>query len=253
MLFIGLIAISNTLFNGIIGNQCQISRLPNQQESNFDYSSNEMEFPNRIDENMLAILEKIPVNEREKIEGFFREMVTNESMGYVIFGNKPMIWCGLYAKELFFNENHSWAFIANRSWINYLAWEKYQHLFPMLNYIFRIYEDDDNRNCYYLILINKKICITAIQKNINLFKQKLGDSISPEEIMHQLEVREDICKDVLKGNDDLLGILLGFGTHNSQVCQKMIDFLKDKDGLLFDKKKSIEFCWSRIDFFPSHL
>lgn len=76
---------------------------------------------------------------------------------------------------------------------------------------------------------------------MQLFQRKLGRSVTPDKILYQLESAEDVLEDILKGNEDLLGILLGFGKHNSQLYQKRqnLDKIRGQPPFDFNKVKEI--------------
>ncbi len=199
-------------------------------------------------ENIQLILENLSGEDRESLDKFFRNLIVFDSIGYVIFGYKPMVWGNLSAKKTCINLRSTEIIFYDRSWNDYLVWKKYQHLFQMKNYIFRVYNSpyiDDNRD---FLFINKKKCIETVQDNLNLFKKKLGNSITAEYILQQLETKEDIIDEVFHGNEDLLGLLLGFGKHNSQTYQNRLE-LENQYRPPFDIDK---ICNIKLTGFPSN-
>ncbi len=187
---------------------------------------------------IISLLEKIPKKDRMSLESFFRHIISYESFGYVIFGNKPMVLCGAYPRSIHLNWNKSSLWDYDFLWKNYLVWEKYQHFFPMPHYILRAYPSNQCQDVYEIIFINKKKCLQAIYQHLALFQEKLGRNIHPETILDQLGSKNYTIDRVLNKNEDLFGILLGFGHHNSESFQKRQKFYHQVRGLLpcyFDK------------------
>jgi hypothetical protein len=54
-----------------------------------------------------------------------------------------------------------------------------------------------------------------------------------------LNIKENIIEDVFNGNEDLLGLLLGFGKYNSQIFQKRLE-LKDKYRPSYDLEVTLQ-------------
>jgi hypothetical protein len=190
--------------------------------------------------NILKLIENIPSEDRRSLEEFFQYLVKNEPIGYVIFGDKPMAWCGFYSNSGACICPRNQNFIpSDRVFENYLVWNSYKQLFQIKNFIFRIVKSKVWESQYDIIFVNKKTCHNVIHKNLKLFQRKLGRSITPDKIISGLESKDDILEDVLKGNEDLLGILLGFGIHNSQLFQKRqnLDKMQGMPPFDFDKVK----------------
>lgn len=122
--------------------------------------------------NILKIIEKIPSSDRRSLEDFFQYLVKNEPLGYVIFGDKPMLWCGFYssAGNYFHPSCHS--FISNnRLFNNYLVWNSYKHFFSMKEFIFRVVKSKISEFQYDVILVNKKNVTMRSKTICNYFKE----------------------------------------------------------------------------------
>lgn len=169
-----------------------------------------------------SILTTIPEEDKSNIEQFWRHQFAFNLFGHVMFGSKPMVW-GDIDLELFnisFTEHQGIKY--NPIKHQYKAWKKYKHLFPTQNYILKVFDSNDGYRFPAILFINKKACLNVIQKNIRLFKRILGNLITPKEILHRLETNASSLE-ALNGSHALLGIVLGFGTHNSIEYQKWSD------------------------------
>lgn len=163
-----------------------------------------------------AQLESIDKKDYERLERFFNYIIHRSSIGYSLCGEKPL------ATESFINltkipsghghrlpkiifEHYGYSIL----WNGWKCWERYAHLFPSQNFVLRFIEKMDT-----LVLINKSVCKTVIEENIDLFHKYLNTSETPKEIL------DKICYP--KGNEEylfkhtaLLGILYGYGRNNS--------------------------------------
>jgi hypothetical protein len=170
-----------------------------------------------------SYLEKIPIQEKHSLENFFKCLVCSKYFGYVIFGSKPMVWEDFYSNVIAINLNYmtiSNFYLYDSIALDFKCWKKYQHLFPMKKYILRIVEDPDEPSNYIIIFINKKNFLNIVSTYLDHFKKVLGDDITPESLMAQVQTKTNILNDVLRGNHQLFGLLLGFGWHNTSMFQK---------------------------------
>jgi hypothetical protein len=193
------------------------------------------------EESIRSRLNKIPLAEKKELENFFKYLFTREHIGYVIFDSKPIVIADFFAKHLSINVHSgktSHIFRYNCVWNNYKSWEKYQNLFPMKNYLLRIFKDPADSSTYLITFINLKLCLKTIEENIDLFRKILGNSFTPKSLLEKIKSSEDILKEVLNDNHYLQGILLGYGNHNSLIFQKRSDF---KNNL---NKYKPPYCWN---------
>ncbi len=177
------------------------------------------------EQDIQIILKEMPEGDKECLEHFFRNMVSYQYFGYVLLGHKPMIMLQLYTNNIRFDPDEKEIFKYTRLWRGYTIWQKYFSSLKMENYLCRSYRHKEEPNYQTFIFLKKDKILAVIQDNIELFKKKLGLSITAESILKQLETKDHILEEVLKGNHDLLGILLGFGSHNSRTYQKSRNLL----------------------------
>lgn len=176
------------------------------------------------------IIEKIPSQDKESLNNLFRYLITFESIGYVLYGDKPMVWDSFFSGNFYLTLKKARIFNFNRSWEDYLVWKKYQHFFSIENFIFRVFPSSYDSKYMSYLFINKKNVIKKIKTHFKVFKQKLGEAITPEIILSRLETKDKIIEEVFEGHEDLLGILLGFGVHNSLMYQKRENLDRSEKG-----------------------
>jgi hypothetical protein len=75
-------------------------------------------------------------------------------------------------------------------------------------------------NSPVIFLINKSDFRKAVNTHIKLFKNLLGEDIDCEIILNQIEQEDSDIREILHRHDCLIGILLGFGKHNSILYEK---------------------------------
>ncbi len=96
------------------------------------------------------------------------------------------------------------------------TWSKYQRYFPKKKMIFRIIGSEENDCTIKILLIHKEHFRNIVFKHQKLFESVLGQKIDITKMLKSFEHDEDPIRTVLKNNHLLLGILYGFGVHNSQ-------------------------------------
>lgn len=174
------------------------------------------------------ILNEISADDQKSLECFFRYLVTYENFGYVLFGKKPMAWMHLNVKSVLFDKENPKIWKYNHLLEGYKTWLKYQHLLRMENYVFRNYPHKDDDSFHTIMFFKKQKILEIIKDNLSLFKENLGLSMTPEKILRDLETKYNILEEVFHGNHYLLGILLGYGVHNSAQFQKRYLLFRQK-------------------------
>ena len=158
--------------------------------------------------------------EKDILEEFFKELITKHHFGYVLFGNKPMATCGiaehvdilyLFSEDALKNQK------LQKGW---QTWQARHHFLESDHFVLRLTKNPLCPAMRMLVLINRQLCLNCIKDHIQEFRQLLSEQIQPEEILTNLETKESILQEVLKNHEDLFGILLGYGTHNSSLYVK---------------------------------
>ena len=158
--------------------------------------------------------------DQEILESFFSYMISFECFGYVLAGVKPMAAGGFdthFTRENTLSEE---GIKQRRLRLGWETWEKYASLFPSKNFLLRLSKNPVAPSFYWVVLINKDLCLKCIEENLEIFKSVLGNSVTPQSILDRLVNEEDIFENVLRRHDALLGILFGYGRHNSIAFQK---------------------------------
>jgi len=158
-------------------------------------------------------------DEKWFLDFFFRNHLLRDSGAYVLKGCKPVglsdflgpkyylstvYWRG-YKRSVLFKKG-------------YEIWKKYQHMFPSISYCicYRKDEEDDDQG-FDVYLINKKNVLSVVSKNIEEFQAHLGPDITPEILLEKIINEGKPLTEILHGNAELLGMILGYGKHNSQL------------------------------------
>lgn len=155
------------------------------------------------------------------LDQFFRTMITSEEYGYVLEGTKPIsirlcdslsnlnITKNLASTEKEFNTTlliHDalpiWNQLCahqNKFVLKAVTLENKETPFPDLE----------------LLFINVSKLEQVIEKDINLFRYILGPTLTTQQITDQIVNSTESLMDSLQYNFTLIGIVLGFDTHNS--------------------------------------
>lgn len=155
------------------------------------------------------------------LDQFFRTMITSEEYGYVLEGTKPIsirlcdslsnlnITKNLASTEKEFNTTlliHDtlpiWNQLCahqNKFVLKAVNLENKETPFPNLE----------------LLFINVSKLEQVIEKDINLFRYILGPTLTTQQITDQIVNSTESLMDSLQYNFTLIGIVLGFDTHNS--------------------------------------
>lgn len=75
----------------------------------------------------------------------------------------------------------------------------------------------------HMIIINRRSFTKTVNDNIVLFRYILGRTLTAESLLSQLIKNQSEFWDVLKNNEALIGILLGYGSNNALVYSRSVD------------------------------
>jgi hypothetical protein len=215
-------------------------------------------FAERFD--LLNKMAEIPADEQEEIKSLFRHLFINDVFSYSLFGDKPLSCSRSIINntshekllKLLFLDGYCLSFLecyCEPSIIlkkNWEVWCKHKNKFKQTNYfLFQNRIGSQTR----LIIINKKSFLKVVNQHITLFKRVMGPLVSAETLLEAMQKEDINIFDTLHNNEGLLGILLGFGKHNSLVFQKREELI---DSLGKDLKK-IELINNEIDVLNKKL
>lgn len=184
------------------------------------------------------------------LEYFFRCLIQEDSIGYVLLGAKPMSFFSylkpkialtafqsdpVEATDLFFEGFDSRNSLFERG---FEVWKKYQHLFCGNNIFFDFIEQD--RELFYkkVSVFNKKLILEIIDSHFQKFK-RLGHFHITVSIFNAL-LRDSTVKHRFYAQDDLLGICLGYGERNATQFREMTGILKGLGWLGFTLREPSE-------------
>jgi hypothetical protein len=192
-------------------------------------------------------LDHISPSDKENLYLLFEYLFkSHESFAYTLFGDKPMSFSLIikpdpsmesildfirideYALFLLKENNLPSVFYEQ-------AWNKWESIASLKMKRF-LFLKRNIENFPAIFLINKEAFHKTINTHIKLFKNLLGKDINSEKILSQIEQENADIDEILHHHDSLLGILLGFGKHNS---------------LLFEKREILEKKLKRLAFIQS--
>lgn len=193
-------------------------------------------------------LQNIPKEDKEALEFLFREL-HYAPCSYVLFGDKPMSICSFLDVEVYHPQNYRFYdfmdfsigamrrnnLMGLKGWE---VWKKYRTSFPSSKYFLLENHDD---GCMTLVMINKHAILRIVEENIDLFRNTLGTELTPQTVLDRCVRSQDIFRDVLQYNDELLGILLGYGRHNALLFSRkhQIEGIRDSQKFSLMKKAMV--------------
>ena len=186
----------------------------------------------------LEIINSIPQQDREEIKSLFKNLFKIHTFAYSLYGDKPMTYgdvC-LEGNSLFWTyeicqldqlykeilEIYSEPCVLTKK--RWEIWKKYNNRFRMKKYLLMEKSIGKRKRIF---LINKEAFRKIIDNEIDIFKRIIGKEISSEKLLSEFQSENTNVLDLLNDSEGLLGILLGFGKHNSMLFQKREDILDD--------------------------
>jgi hypothetical protein len=158
------------------------------------------------------------------LDRFFREMVEHELFGYVIEGVKPL-------SAVSSAPCSASPYVAHMEVLIEEAIPVWKRLQPSQNnYVLKIAQEFDPRDgaSYHEIqFINKKKLREVVNSNLALFQFQIGPMYDCNGICHLIADSPYSLTRVLKANNILTGILLGYGTHNGLMGGRWEDLASE--------------------------
>jgi len=182
-------------------------------------------------------LQKIPFEDKQKLEKFFDYLMHNSMIGYSLCGEKPTSMETFpvlakiplqYAIKIFV-KHPGYSIV----WNGIESWQSYSHLFLSKNFVFRFVPAYNT-----IVLINKMAALKIIKDNLDLFQKYSYTNQTAAEFLEELCYPKDkdymICYDTT-----LLGILLGYGRNNSLAFAKRSYVQKLENFKLYNTNDSL--------------
>lgn len=158
-------------------------------------------------------LDSLSLNERSQLRIFFRKGVEIEGLGYsLFFSNKPVC---LYPISKLKNQSYR-ARIAAKGWE---VWKKHENSFCHENYLFFEERAPFSASVQHIFIVNKSALYRCLQIYYKEFAEILGDTFSPEAFVSELKEKKQL-RALIKNDEMLLGILLGYGKESASNCKK---------------------------------
>lgn len=164
---------------------------------------------------MTQELKKLSNEEKIALEVFFRKILLEDSFAYVLFGSKP-IATAMFYQHIPEAEKDELNCAVKKGWT---LWHKHKHRFILKNYILRSIGSEEDKGIK-IVLVNKKRLLEEVENNLPVFQQRLGKDFTPSKLLELFEYDPNPFKDVLQSQHLLIGIIYGFGKHNSSVFEK---------------------------------
>lgn len=149
------------------------------------------------------VLNEILPDHLSLLENFTRRLFCHEDFAYTLFNAKAL------AMEVCTSH------IGNKK---ITLFEKYLHLFNSEKFVFKETVIDNARKRF--IFINRSLFLKTVAGHIRLFRSELGESISPESLLAEIENSNKDIMEVLHHHEGLFGILLGYGKKNALIYHR---------------------------------
>lgn len=171
-------------------------------------------------------IHSIPSRDRRKIEELFAHFIQHDNLGFVLFGQtKTAAFCTipLSCEYSIFPSVASPLKYQKHLKQNWMIWNQYRHKFKHPNIIVcEEYDFLSQRLFLQVFFIDKKKLQHILDEYQNEFKETLGENFSSEKFLTQLETKRKL-RPLLKHDEMLLGILLGFGRESSSAFRNFAD------------------------------
>jgi hypothetical protein len=181
-------------------------------------------------------ISSLSLDERFVLEYFFRCLIQEDSIGYVLLGGKPMSFHS-YLKpkaivnaypfepikqlDLFFIGIDSQDALFHKG---LEIWKKHEHHFCGNNIFFDTFEEDQELHFMKVCVINKRLISSKFEKYFHRF-EKIDSSIKDVDSLFEALLHNQKFKEKFYSRHDLMGICLGYGEKNADLFQKMSTLL----------------------------
>lgn len=168
-------------------------------------------------EYVATVLRTLDPAEKQQIQAFFAALTGQSEAAYTLFGPKP--WTiDSYSSITKTGRNLRLSFPHTELALvdGWAAWERHANLFPSDVYDLRCIQSDEPTPHCTIIVINKPAMEQVIGRNADLFRTTLGIQGGANELQQQILSTTSLLKACTDDNN-LLGILLGYGTVNAKA------------------------------------
>src|SRR5262249_19654421 len=138
-------------------------------------------------------------------------LVNDSHFGYTLFGDKP-VSIASYFKITPWENFIELGQCDEIFWKRWKIWEKYRDQFNIQNYLLL---KENSLKVDEILIINKRNFLDTVVNYLDVFETILKKKINPKEFLSEIEQCQVSFYDSIQNNEMLLGILLGYGKHNS--------------------------------------
>ena len=150
------------------------------------------------------VLSNLTPHENRSLSRICRGLLYSSSLGYTLFGDKPVSFISIYRESRIDDEQSFF----QKSLISILRTCRQ----PIESACFAIVFEKTSRG-EDIYLINKKAFLNAVERNLSLFQTLLEKKLTPQELLQ--DILQKGLFEPLQGNHALFGIVLGFGRQNA--------------------------------------
>lgn len=168
---------------------------------------------------------EINPKDKEALRPLFEDWVFKNHFGYVLNGDKAIAIAGYFKITPIGNLLYGYAktkFNFQKSWS---VFEKYSKLLDSENFI--ILKNKENKiadvEISIITIVNKRKFLETVKDHLTLFTVTLGDKISPEDLLKKVSKRETSLWEILHKDEELYGILLGYGVEGSRTFKRKME------------------------------
>ena len=178
------------------------------------------------------IMQSMPSKDKERIEFFFSYLVQRDNLGFVLFGHtKAAAFCSIpivcdYAlvPESITETPLKYQKNLKQSWA---VWNRYKDKFKHPNIIICEEHDCFKKSAFLqLFFIDKRKLGPLLDEHREDFEKVLGKNFLATDFMDRLEKKRKL-RPLIKHDEKLLGLILGFGKESSSGFKKMQKGEKD--------------------------
>lgn len=172
-------------------------------------------------ESIRIFVKALSQEQKDILKNFFQLVMKDRYTGYVLFGDKPICIEG-YSPEL---EGIELPEVnQTKTYVNWMKlWHELEVLPENKNYFFI---DLDAYGYHHIICINRQAFLKTVNQQLHLFRYVLDPTLTAEKLLQELIQAKEGFYDVLKYDNVLLGILLGYGTENALLVSRD-EFIRD--------------------------
>lgn len=201
---------------------------------------------------------ELTLQEEEDLKVFFHYLFAENELGYTLFDDKPVSFCFLPTGAPAISVKDRTFKIYKKGSLPLLsgvkAWNKIKSFKGNSNYIFLITEKNGLPELAFLI--NKEAFAHTFNENVDLFKHAYGQKVTAESFLERFENNEINVKELLQSHWQL-GVLLGYGRHNSMLFQRRETLLEGRKEIPWNPQAnpSLEFdsLEAELLFLDQHL